>query len=77
MKSYLPQKERSALAALTLAPAPGRQPFPALGTQKPEQSGHGGIQIETVKEGDKVVRLVVTCACGERIEVECIYPAGS
>jgi len=29
-----------------------------------------------VKEGDKVVRLIVTCACGERIEVDCLYPAG-
>ncbi len=32
--------------------------------------------VETVKEGDKVVRLVITCGCGERIEVECLYPAG-
>jgi hypothetical protein len=29
--------------------------------------------IEAVKEGDKVVRLVITCACGERMEVECLY----
>jgi hypothetical protein len=33
-------------------------------------------QVEVVKEGDKVVRLVITCACGERVEVECLYPAG-
>jgi hypothetical protein len=33
--------------------------------------------VEVIKEGDKVVRLVITCACGERTEVECIYPAGS
>lgn len=33
--------------------------------------------VEVVKEGDKVVRLVITCTCGERIEVECLYPAGS
>lgn len=32
--------------------------------------------IEVVKEGDKVVRLIVTCACGERIEVNCLYAAG-
>ena len=36
---------------------------------------HGPV-VEAVKEGDKVVRLVITCACGERIEVECLYPAG-
>jgi hypothetical protein len=34
-----------------------------------------GPQVEVVKEGDKVVRLVVVCSCGERIEVECLYPA--
>lgn len=32
--------------------------------------------VECIREGDKVVRLVVTCACGERIEVECLYPVG-
>lgn len=38
-------------------------------------AGHGPT-VECVKQGDKVVRLVITCACGERIEVECLYPAG-
>ncbi len=36
-----------------------------------------GPQVEVVKKGDKVVRLVITCVCGERVEVECLYPAGS
>ena len=36
-----------------------------------------GPQVEAVKQGDKVVRLIVTCACGERIEIDCLYPAGS
>ncbi len=31
--------------------------------------------IEVVKQGDKVTRLIVTCTCGERIEIECLYPA--
>lgn len=45
---------------------------------------HGGSKIakdhesaptvECVKQGDKVVRLVVTCCCGERIEIDCLYP---
>lgn len=39
-------------------------------------SAASGSQVEVVKEGDKVVRLVVTCACGERIDVECLYSAG-
>ena len=33
-------------------------------------------QVEVVKEGDKVVRLIVTCTCGERVEIECLYTAG-
>ena len=36
-----------------------------------------GPSVEAVKQGDKVVRLVVTCACGERIEIDCLYPVGS
>ena len=41
------------------------------------QSGNDtSAHVEVVKEGDKVVRLIVTCQCGERIEIECLYPAG-
>ncbi len=41
-------------------------------------AGHGeGAQVEAVKQGDKVTRLIVTCACGERIEIDCLYPAGA
>lgn len=39
--------------------------------------GAASAHVEVVKEGDKVVRLVVTCVCGERVEVECLYAAGS
>ena len=38
--------------------------------------GASSAHVEVVKEGDKIVRLVVHCACGERIEVECLYSAG-
>jgi len=31
--------------------------------------------IEVVKQGDRVTRLIVTCSCGERIEIECVYPS--
>ncbi len=51
------------------APATMR-PHPVTG------KAHASPNIEVVKEGDKVVRLVVTCSCGERMEVECLYPAG-
>lgn len=35
-----------------------------------------GPVVDVVKEGDKIVRIVVTCSCGEKVEVECLYPAG-
>jgi hypothetical protein len=40
-------------------------------------SGGGDPTVEVIKEGDKVVRLIVVCTCGERVEIECLYPAGS
>jgi hypothetical protein len=36
-----------------------------------------GPSVECVKHDGKVVRLIITCSCGERIEVDCQYPAGS
>lgn len=38
---------------------------------------HDGPSVEVVKQGDKIVRILVTCGCGEKIEVDCLYPAGS
>lgn len=39
------------------------------------KSALGSPHVEVIKEGDKVVRLIVTCACGERTEIDCLYPA--
>ncbi|HVU33741.1 MAG TPA: hypothetical protein VHE61_09925 [Opitutaceae bacterium] len=39
--------------------------------------GASSAHVEVVKEGDKVVRLIVTCVCGERVEIDCLYNAGS
>jgi hypothetical protein len=39
-------------------------------------TGGASAHVEVVKEGDKVVRLIVTCTCGERVEIECLYSAG-
>jgi hypothetical protein len=63
---------RPAATALPHAPAgrAARTPGPA------HAAGSTTAHVEVVKEGDKVVRLVVTCVCGERVEVECLYPAG-
>jgi len=38
--------------------------------------GQPGLPIECLREGDKIVRLKVTCACGEVIEIDCLYDVG-
>lgn len=55
---------------LTAAPSTPHAPPPTVG------ASHGQPSVEVVKEGDKVVRLIVVCTCGERVEIECLYPAG-
>jgi len=78
MKPFLHGKKSHPLSALRV-PAPtggilhraGPAAHPDMAEPAPAPT------VETIKEGDKVVRLIVTCGCGERIEVDCIYPAGS
>ena len=81
MKSFLQGKK-------TLNTAPLRPPGApvALPAQRSSHAhsavsvvtpGASSAHVEVVKEGDKVVRLVVTCVCGERVEIECLYSAGS
>lgn len=80
MNSFLTGKKSLALSAL-------RPPAAIASAQTPTAQPRTGARdsvalpagpmVEVVKDGDKVVRLVVTCACGEKIEVECLYPAGS
>jgi len=73
MKSFLhgrPVQKGGSLHSLS-SPAPEH-----VGKAKSAGQGGEGPSVECIKEGDKVVRLVVTCSCGERIEIECLYPAG-
>jgi hypothetical protein len=39
----------------------------------PQPGGHGDVSIEALKEGERVTKLIVTCRCGERIEILCAY----
>jgi hypothetical protein len=43
-----------------------------------QHAEHAGVtpQIECVREGDRITRLIVVCACGERIEIDCLYAQG-
>jgi hypothetical protein len=72
MKPFLSGKrahESAPLRSLHVhkAPAPSR----------PVAAAEAGPTVEVVKEGDKVVRIIVNCSCGEKVEVDCLYPAGS
>lgn len=73
MQPFLTGKQVLATAALR---ADRRGAAPALGKNLPCAFEAPEPTVEAVKEGDKVVRLVVTCACGERVEIDCLYPAG-
>lgn len=71
MKPFLQGKKN--LATQPLRTVNSSSPLPTPGLVRPAPTGPG---VEVIKQGDKVMRLVVTCSCGERIEVECLYPAG-
>ena len=76
MKSFLQGKRSMEITALR---APHTAVAPAGGTCKPAEPGSiSGLspQIDIVKQGDKIMRIVVTCTCGERTEIECLYPPG-
>ncbi len=72
MKPFLLGKKPVETPPLRAAPVQHHHPLRTEGTVRPAANGPS---VETVKEGDKVVRLIVTCSCGERIEIDCLYPA--
>ena len=49
-----------------------------LGAMSADSGGTGGhdATVEAIKEGDRVVKLIVTCRCGEKIEILCAYAPG-
>ena len=80
MKSFLQGKRNLSIAALRPPPGLASAHAPVCTTPRATHAPRdaaGEPQVEVVKEGDKVVRLVVTCACGEKVEIECLYPVGS
>lgn len=79
MKSFLQGKKVHDAASLRAPGVPSCAPKPkhGHGPLTVTTPGASSAHVEVVKEGDKVVRLVVTCVCGERVEIECLYNAGS
>jgi hypothetical protein len=78
MKSFLQGKKTLPTEALRPPPqfAASLPPGCAAPMSPGPLASHTGTNVEVIKEGDKVVRLVVTCACGERVEIDCLYPPG-
>ncbi len=80
MKSFLSDRTRVESPGVAVGGSSG---FATAGVQ-PHAKGHGQSgehsthvpQIECVRQGDRITRLVVVCACGERIEIDCLYAQG-
>ncbi|HEY0945619.1 MAG TPA: hypothetical protein VGD81_10140 [Opitutaceae bacterium] len=90
MKPFLSQRPRADLPPLapSVQNAGGFTPLPSCGHGPGDSRAAESRpvrqtttvanppRVECVRQGDKVVRIVVTCSCGERIEIDCLYPAG-
>jgi hypothetical protein len=37
---------------------------------------HGAPEIECIRDGDRIISILIRCSCGERIEIDCVYPEG-
>ncbi len=75
MKPFLQGKKSSTQAPLR-APVAGARAPAGKDPQPAPAPAASSATVEVVKEGDKVVRLIVSCVCGERVEIECLYPPG-
>lgn len=76
MKSFLHGRSVQHGNALRSLSSPGSDASMAQAKVKGHSGAAAGPTVECVKQGEKVVRLIVTCSCGERIEIECLYPTG-
>ena len=79
MKSFLSDRVRVEAPGVAVSavgfPSAGAVPQAKSQGQHAEHVG-GTAKIECVREGDRITRLIVVCACGERIEVDCLYAKG-
>jgi len=59
-------------ATSTAQPTPLFEASLVAGAHSGGESGHEA-SVEAIKEGDRVTKLIVTCRCGEKIEILCAY----
>ena len=79
MNSFLQGKKTFSgppLRPVTAGVKPSVAPASVAHSAADKSCGTGQPTVEVIKEGDKVVRLIVVCSCGERVEIDCLYPAG-
>jgi len=76
MKPFL--SGRNQMSAPNMQPIAGLSAAEAVARATAHKHGNATPtpSVEAIKQGDKIVRLIVTCSCGERIEIDCLYPAG-
>lgn len=55
----------------------GSESGDAISKAKAASGSHQGVNVECIKQGEKVVKIKVTCTCGEVIEIDCLYPPGT
>jgi hypothetical protein len=79
MKPFLHGKKSISVAPLRPLQkgVPAHAPSGNAAKSTAETTTGGGCSVEVIKEGDRVSRIVVSCTCGERVDITCLYPAGS
>jgi hypothetical protein len=75
MKPFL-HGRKAADSRLTPVAAAAPAALPHRPPEAPTQTASVGSNVQVVKKGAVITHLIVTCACGEKIEVECLYPTG-
>jgi hypothetical protein len=69
------RKQAGSDAAFSAAPMFDAALLGAVPSGPASGAGHDA-SVEAIKEGDRVVKLIVTCRCGEKIEILCAYAPG-
>ncbi len=78
MKDFLQNRPRVAAQGPEIHKTAAAMPTPLFDAAL-LGGAHAGVEsgqeptVEAIKEGDRVVKLIVTCRCGEKIEILCAY----